>query len=138
MWNFCRYVRYPRKCLRAKFWNIDSFAIAPIFSIRKRYGWEYCNAYSEIAENCKAVRRPWRKNFWKYVNNKNSNDIAGTIYPFFSAWEATEKSKRTLKNLTVRLSMEKSRLGVQPNTQRAFVANQVKGGGARNEYKKKG
>ena len=35
---------------------------------------------------------------------------------FFSAWEATEKSERTLKNLTARLCMEESRLGVQPNT----------------------
>lgn len=31
---------------------------------------------------------------------------------FFSSWEATGKEERTLKNLTSRLFMEKSRLGI--------------------------
>lgn len=41
---------------------------------------------------------------------------------FFSSWESTGKTERTLKNLTSRLCMEESRLGIQPLKSEAFTA----------------
>lgn len=41
---------------------------------------------------------------------------------FYSSWEATERSERTLRNLVSRLSMEEARLGFQVSRSAAFQA----------------
>lgn len=48
--------------------------------------------------------------------------LPGEYNHFFASWEATAREERTLKNLTSRLSMEETRLGIRPSNSEAFLA----------------